>query len=197
MKALRILYSVLLVASLGLTFSFYYKYQLKGDELTQYQELSLYSDQAFKKLIAKLAQSEKELKESLEEAERLNKTIAALEKNNLGFKGELGALKREKEALQVKIARLLEEKTVLEKRFISLEELQKAIRIARVEERQRSKMERAQKRLAQIAMLKKLDEIALQYGNKGYLVNEGCSTFKSRARVKVELEPVTKFSYRE
>ena len=195
MKPLRILYVVALVASLGLAFSFYYKYQLRSEELVQYQELSLYSDEVFKMLTTKLAQSKIELKKSSKEVERLNKTIAALEKGSLSFKGELEAFKKEREALQVKIARLLEEKTVLEKRFLSLKELQKAIKVAKAQEHQGRKMEKAQKRLTQIAMLKKLDEIALKQGNRGYLVCDGRSTFKSRARVKVELLPISNFSY--
>lgn len=196
MKPLRVFYIVAIVASLGLAFVFYYQYQLKDRELACYQSLSRSSNKALAKL-------NKELAESLNEREKLNTIIAALEKEKSGFKGNIQALKEERENLESKIARLIEEQTVSEKRFLlltekfhSLKELKKAIRMAKIEKRQRAKIERIQRRLVKIEMLKNLDEIALRQGNRGYLVKAGELTFKP-TRIRVELEPVNKFSYKE
>ena len=117
-------------------------------------------------------------------------SIAALEKENIGFKDELHARRetrmRERQALQEKIERLTEEKNILEKRFTSLEELKRAMKVARSEHRR----EKARIQAARIEMLKSLDAIALQEGNRGYLIMEGKSTFKPKARVRVDLEPI-------
>lgn len=193
MKPWRVLYMVVLVASLSLTFVSYYKYQLKDEELRGHQKLSHYSDEALKQINARLAQSKEELEKTLKKVEKLNKTIAALQKDNSGFKAKLQVFRKEREILQVRIARLLEEKTVLEKRFLSLEELKKAIKVAKIAQKE----QKAQRRLTRIGMLNRLDEIALQQGNRGYLVKSGTSTFSSRVKIKVELEPLSNWSYRE
>jgi len=196
MRPWRILYTVLIVASLGLAATFYYKYYLGNSELAAYQQLSRLSSQA-------LTEVTKQLDKSLKEKEGLNSIIATLEKEKGGFKDRVQALKEEREELQLKIARLFEEKTFLEKRYLlltqrfeSLEELKRAIKIAKIERRRRMKTERIQRRLAKIEMLKALDEIALHQGNRGLMVKAGKPTFKSRGKVTVELEPL-KSSYGE
>ena len=196
MRPWRILYTVLIVASLGLAATFYYKYYLRDSELAAYQQLSRLSGQALTKVT-------KQLDKSLKEKESLSNLITTLEKEKAGAKGKLQALREEREKLQLKIAQLFEEKTVLEKRYFlltqrfeSLEELKKAIKIAKIDKRQRMKAERARARLAKIEMLKALDEIALRQGNRGLMVQAGESTFKPRGKVTVELEPL-KWSYGE
>lgn len=197
MRPLRVFYIVAtIVVSLGLAFVFYYQYQLKDKDLARYQKLSRSSGKALTKLDTELTKSSKE-------REKLNSIIAALEKEKSSFKGELQALKGEREKLKTKIAQLIEERTVLEKRFLlltekfhSLKELKKAIRMAKIEKRRKAKIERIQRRLAKIEMLKALDEIALRRGNRGYLVKAGEATLKP-TKIRVELEPVEKFSYRE
>jgi len=196
MKPMRILYAVALVASLALSGVFYYKYQLKGSKLNGYQGLGQRSSQAIKRINLELVQSKKELEDSLREVASLNKTIASLEKDKSNFKGRLQVLKEEREKLQVSIALLIEEKTLLEKKFQSLQELRKAIRIAKSEQRQRKKSQKIQQRLAKIEMLKAMDRIALQHGNLGYLVKDTKLTFRP-TRITVELEPANKWSYRE
>ncbi|MCQ9208365.1 MAG: hypothetical protein NG712_03200 [Omnitrophica bacterium] len=195
MKPLRIVYLTVLLASLGLSSIFYYKYQLKGSVLAQYRNLSQVSNEVLKAITAELAQSKKDLEESLQEAARLNKTIASLEKEKTNFKGKVQALKKERERLRISIALLLEQKTVLEKKFHSLKELRKAIRITRIGQRHKRKLERIQKRLAKIEMLSAMDRAALKQGNQGYLVKNTQPTFRP-TRITVELEPVNKWSYR-
>lgn len=192
MRTLRVLYTVVIVASLGLASALYYRYQLKDRELAQYQSLNDFSSRALRRITT-------ELNKSLEEKEKLNKIIASLEKEKVSFKGELQAAKEERAKLQINIARLLEERTVLEiklislvKKFESLEELKKAIKIAKKEKHRRGKIEKMQRRLAKIEMLRALDEIALQQGNRGFMVMAGQSTVEPKAKVTVELEPVNK-----
>ena len=197
MKALRVFYVVAIVVSVGLSLAIYWQYQLKDRVLARYQEMSELSNEASIKTSQELAKSRQRIDE-------LNKTIAALTKDNVKltkdtakFNTELLALKGEREALQVKIARLIEEQTILEKRFYSLEELKKALRIAKIEHRRSKTAKRMQRRLAKIEMLKALDEIALQQGNRGLLVRGGELTFQPTTKVRVELEPVGEFSHRE
>jgi len=114
----------------------------------------------------------------------LNKNIAILEKDNLAFKDGLRLLIDEREKLQAKIARLIQAKTALEAQFLSVEELKIALKRAKSKKRQED-------RLAKIAMLEKLDEIALRLGNRGYMIKEGQTTFKS-PRIRVQLEPIDK-----
>ena len=193
MKILRVAYVLLLVVSFALSFTLYYKYKLNNNQLNQYQILSQYSDKAITELWAKLAQSKKELKSYLKEVKRLNESIASLESENTGFQAQLQALKKERSILQARITTLMQEKLTIEQRFLSLKELKKAIKLAKQEERRRSQAER-QKR---IVMLKRLDELALALGNRGYLIREGTSTYESKVRVKVDLEPIGKWSYRD
>jgi predicted RNase H-like nuclease (RuvC/YqgF family) len=169
---------------------------MKDEELAQYRGLNKVSEASITSIRIKLAKNGKELVQSFREIGRLNKVIAALEKDNFISKAELEVLTREKEALQNKIAILIDEKgqwergyLALKKRFQSLEELKRAITFVKKEEK-------IKRRLAKIAVLKKIDEISLQQGNRGYLVKRGQSTFQSRAKVTVELEPVNKWSYR-
>ncbi len=210
MKPLRIVYSVVLVLSLGLTFILYYHFQLKDKEADQYQRSYRNFSRALKEMNTKLVQSKKELEEtamemasSIQETARLNKIIGSLEKDNLSLKegnlkavAELQALKEERERLQIKIARLAEDKAALEEASLSLgeklrslEELRKAIRIAKIEKRRKNAMEKIKERGEKIERLKTLDEIALRRGNKGYLVKKGKTTFKPTI-VRVELEPI-------
>ncbi len=182
MKPLRVVYLLVLLISVGLAALFYYQYQAKDKELTQYQHLSRLSEEVFTKVDARLEETKRELDRSLKEIENLNKTIADLEKQNLGFKDELQALKVEREKLEANIAGLIEERNILRKKFYSIEELQKAIRIA-IKEKIRKR------RLAKIEMLRQLDEVALREGNRGYLLRGGKSTFKA-TKVRVKLEPV-------
>lgn len=201
MKGMRVVYAVLLVASLGLSSVLYYHYQLKDEQLLQYQSLLGHSGAVLKEIGAQLTRSKKELEQSLKEKEELNKTISDLEKHKLEFKGELQALKgeleEERKRLEAKISRLIDENTILEssylvlkERFHSLQELKNAIRIAKIEEGKIRKVEKIKRRLAAIEMLKRLDEIALQHGNRGFIVEGGIPTFKPRTKVKVELERV-------
>lgn len=197
MKPLRVFYVVAIAASVGLTLAIYWQYQLKDRVLARYQEMSELSNEAIIKTSQELAKSRQRIDE-------LNKTIAVLTKDNVKltkdnvkFTTKLLALRGEREALQVKIARLIEEQTILEKKFYSLSELKKALRIAKLEWRKRNKVERSRKYLAKIEMLNALDEIALQQGNRGLLVREGESTFQPKTKVRVELEPVGEFSYKE
>ncbi len=193
MRLLRILYAVAVIASLGAAFFFYWQYRLVDDALLRHREFTRLSDREFSAISAKLIQTESELKQSLEKIEELNRSIAALEKEKTGFSDEVKALKEERELLQAKLTRLNSEKAVLEQdllafqeRLSSLEELRKAIKAAKIA---RGK-ERMQERLARIEMLKKMDEIALEQGNRGYVLRDGESTFGPRARVRVKLEPV-------
>lgn len=110
MKLLRILYLVVLLVSLSLSFAFYYRHQ----------KLSRYFDQTLEETAAKL--------------EGLNKTIAILEEDNAGFRSRIQALKQERDQLQAKIAGLIKEKSVLENSFLSLKELKKAIKAVRLRE---------------------------------------------------------------
>jgi septal ring factor EnvC (AmiA/AmiB activator) len=195
----------MLVVSLGLAVFYYFHYRLREDELTQYRNLSWNFEPVLKKLKkvqTNLKQNRKELNETLTEIARLNNTIATLRKDKLDFKAELKLLQEEKITLQRKIAQLTEEKSVwteqflaLKKKLHSLKELKKAIRIVLREHKEKRKSERMQKRLSKIAMLKMLDEIGLQQGNNGYLVREGFSTYEPK--IRVELEPVSKFLYQE
>jgi chromosome segregation ATPase len=174
-------------------------------ELTQYRNLNWNFGpilEKLKKVQSNLEQNRKELNETLAEIARLNDIIATLRKDKLDFKAELKLLQEEKITLQKKIVQLIEEKSVwteqfhtLEKKLHSLKELKKAIRIVLRERKEKRKNERVQKRLSKIAMLKMLDEIGLQQGNNGYLVREGFSTF--RPKIRVELEPISKFLYQE
>ena len=182
MKTQRIVYIAVLFVSLSLAWVFYYRCQMKDSELIEYQRLSLYSKEAFHKLSAKLSQNEAELEQALNRIESLNTDIATLEKDNLAFKDDLRLLIKERERLQVKIAGLIEEKTALEAQFVSVEELKKALKRAKSKKRQEN-------RLAKIAILEKLDEIALRLGNRGYVVKEGQATFKP-PRIRVQLEPI-------
>lgn len=197
MKPLRVAYLVVLTLSLALTVIFYWRYHIKNKEVSQYRHLSQLSEEAFAKVDARLAQAKQELKHSLQEIKQLNTNISALEKDNLSFKSRLKELKEEKETLQGKVARLIEEKTILEKSFLTVKGLKEALKIAKKERWQRRKLERVQNRLTEITMLKKLDEIALQQGNQGYLVRQGVSTFKPKGKVRVKLEPTEQLFYKK
>jgi len=213
MRLLRIFYLVALVVSLSLACVFYYQYQLKDKELLQYRSLRQLSGRTFAEANAELAQtteklersfleleqSQEELERSSQEIEKLNKIISTLEEDNLTFKGELLALKEEREKMQTKVGGLIKEKTVLEEKlfslvqkFHSLRELKKAIKSARIEKRHKDRMEAIRKRLAKIETLKTLDEAALREGNRGYLVKWGETTFKPTT-IRVELEPIGKW----
>ena len=184
MKPTRIVYVAVLLVSISLAWVFYYRYQMKDNELIEYRRLSRYSNEAFRRLSAKLSQNKKELEQSLKKIDALNKNIAILEKDNLAFKDGLRLLIDEREKLQAKIARLIQAKTALEAQFLSVEELKIALKRAKSKKRQED-------RLAKIAMLEKLDEIALRLGNRGYMIKEGQTTFKS-PRIRVQLEPIDK-----
>ena len=190
MKPWRIVYMVAIIASISLTIIFYYQLQLKGKESMQNQKLSQLYNQALTELNGKL-------ETSLKENEYLNMRIASLEKDNSIHKGQLQALKEERKELLTQIAHLAKEKLVLEKKFQSLEELKKAVNIVKLITRTRKKQETHQRRLAKIAMLQRLDEIALQQGNQGYVVKDGTSTFASKIKIGVELEPISKFYLRD
>lgn len=164
MKILRMLYLAILLVSLSLSFAFYYRHQ----------KLSRYFDKTLEETSVKL--------------EKLNTTIAFLEKDNSGFRGQIQALKEERDRLQVRLAGLIKEKGILEEKFLSLKELKKAIKAVRLREK-------LQRRSAKAAMLRTEDELALRKGNKGYLVKHSHSTFKPR--IRVELEPVGKLSYKD
>lgn len=203
MKLSRILYAVILVTALGLAFTFYYQYQLKDREISQYQDLAQASSETLARVSEKLLQNREELAKSWQEMGRLNLAITALEKEKTEFKGELQALKEEREGLKTKMAGLLKEREgllkerddlhekfiSLEKKFHSVEELKKAIRVALIERHQKN-------RLTKIEMLKTMDKVALEQGNRGYLVKGGRPTFRP-TRIRVELEPAHKWSHKE
>lgn len=189
---LRIVVSVVVVASLGLVFVYSYRYRLKEKELLQYQQLGRYSGQALKNVSAELIDSKRKSKGLLEELASLNEVIQELEKDNLAFKEKVQVLKEENDALTTRVAQLAEEKARLQGSFYSLEKLKKAIRIARREKHLRDKIARIQRRLAEIRMQRSLDEVASRLGNRGYLVRSGDSTF--RPRIRVEIEPLD-FAY--
>lgn len=196
MRPLRVFYAVAMALSLGLTALFYCRYYLSSIELGHYRELSRVSNQALARTSAKLTQSKEELARLSKKVAAFNKAIVALEESASSFKSDLQALREEREQLKLKIAGLVEKKTVLEKRFSSLQELKKALKVARLEKYGKGKLEKIRSRLAHIEMVKAMDLIALRQGNRGYLLKEGETTFKS-PRVRVKLEPVSKISYKE
>lgn len=190
MKPVRIVYLLVLIVSLGLAFVLYYQYHLRDRELLRYKEFNQYTAQALEELNAKLAQDSKELEQALRKIEILSKRIASLEEDRLVYQDELFSLREERTMTQIKVARLLEAKIVLEKRLIafenklhSLKELKKALRIA-------SKEEKRKKHFGRITVLKKLDQLDSRYGNKGFLVRDGETTSKTATKIRVELEPV-------
>lgn len=195
MKPLRIVYSVVFLAALGLSFAFYYQNQMKEQELSQYQNLVQTSNQVLKGTAVQLMQKRQELALSQQEVNRLSQTIVSLENDKDGFQRQFQVLKEEREKLQSRMVSLLEEKADLENRyaalgrkFHSVEELKKAIKIALTERSQKY-------RLARTEMLKALDKTALEQGNRGFLVKLGKSTFRP-IKINVELEPVYKWSLR-
>jgi len=192
MKVLRIVYVVTVIASLVLTGFFYCKYYLKGMESAEYQKLSELSSRAFDRVNTKLAQNKGDLKASLKKLAAMNMAIEALEEEALSFKAELLVLRKERDQLNSRVAELVESKTVLEKKFHSLKELKRAIKLAKRED----KLTRMKERLAQIDMLNTMDAIALAQGNRGYVTKDGKETFKSPV-IRVELEPVSRLSFNE
>jgi predicted RNase H-like nuclease (RuvC/YqgF family) len=169
---------------------------MKDEELSQYRGLNNVSQAAITSIRIRLAKNKEELARSFKEIGRLNKVIAVLKKDNFVSRAKIEAMTAEREFLQSKIARLLDEKSqwerkylALKKKFQSLEELKRALAFVKKEEK-------VNRRLAKIAMLKRLDEISLQQGNRGYLIKGGRSTFQFRAKVAVELEPLNTWSYR-
>lgn len=187
-KPQRILVSIVVAASLGLAFVYYYRYQLKEKVLLQYQQLGRYSGQALKNVSAELTHHREKTDRFSKELAELNKIIAELEKDNLAFEEKFQVLKEENDTLSVKVAQLVEEKTRLEGNFYSLERLKKAIKIARKEKRLRDRIARIQRRLTEIRMQRSLDDVASRLGNRGYVVRSGYSTF--RPRISVEIEPL-------
>ena len=189
MKKLRLFYLVLLILSVSLCFVFYGQYQLKNKETAEYRKLRSYTDRAVQKISAQLVEKQKELADSRQEIARLNETVLSLERDKSRFGQEIEALLLEKQALSKKVALLSDEKLALEARLFSLKELKKAIKVARKHYYEQLRQQRIARREAKIEMLKKLDELALEHGNRGFLVRNGEITFRS-ARVRVELEPL-------
>ncbi|MBN3038251.1 MAG: hypothetical protein JW869_02400 [Candidatus Omnitrophica bacterium] len=203
MSPVRIINVVLLVASIGTAACLGYLYFLKDKELQEYQNLSHLSAEAFRKATAELDKTKKkleiarlELAKAQEEASMLNATIEALEKDKEKFaqdkekyEQELTKLRSERQKLYTKIETLELKTLSLEERFRSLEELKNAIRTVKREKRERE-------RTAKIEILRRLDEIALRQGNKGFIIRDGEPTYRP-TRIRVELEPATNVSYSE
>lgn len=197
MNKKRLISLVAWAVTIGLAIVFYFQYQLKDQELVQDRDLKRLTNEALNKINAALVQSRKELKEALGKVEDLDRIVAALEMEKTDFKQKVQALEEERGELQIRIAQLIEEKTTLEKKFSSVQELKKAIRVARIEQRRKQEMERLREYLVKVEMLEALDKVALREGNRGYLVSRGESTFRAKAKINVELEPINRFSYRE
>ncbi|MFH1046345.1 MAG: hypothetical protein V1727_05200 [Candidatus Omnitrophota bacterium] len=195
MKPLRIVNLVVLVLCLVVATFFAYQNHLKDQEVRQYKMLSELSDRAFQVASEKFWQTKGELEDTKTqlimaktEVGRLNISIAALEKDGLRYKDEISRLAQERDRLVAKIDRLERINITLQDKFHDLDQLRKAVKLVTLEKR-------TQARLAKLEMLKRLDEMASLYGNKGFLVKGGEATFIKAARIKVELEPVTKVSY--
>lgn len=190
MRPWRILYIVVLIASLSFAYLSYWKFRMKEQELILNQQLVDLSNEAFSAVNAKLEESKFELERYIREIEELNKNITILEKEKDEYRDELQVLKEERERLKINVARLTQEKRALEEGLSSLEELKRALKIAQTGQRVKTKEDIIRERKAKMEMLKALDRIALQEGNRGFLVKSGESTFKPRTRVRVELEPL-------
>ncbi|MBN2097572.1 MAG: hypothetical protein JW714_03730 [Candidatus Omnitrophica bacterium] len=195
MKPIRVFLSVAVVVTIALTVLLLRQDYLK-ERSEKYGSFNHISVEEFVRV-------NNELDQSLARIEELNAAISTLKNENSDYQDKLAGLKQEKDQLQAKMASLIEEKTILEKqvillveRFHSVKELSKAIKIAKLEQRQQAKIERLKKRIAKMELLQAMDRAALKQGNQGYLVKNFQSTLRP-TRIRVELEPANRFSYRE
>jgi predicted nucleic acid-binding Zn-ribbon protein len=170
---------------------------LRDDEVLEYQRLSRESRKAVKEVKAELGQNKASLEKALKEVAELNGDIASLRKDNVDFRERMQLIKLEEEKLKNRVAMLIGEKTVLEKKLVffkeriySIDELKAALKIAKIKRRQQRRAERVQSRLTKIAMRRKLDELAMDQGNKGYVVKGGRTTFGPKTTIRVELEAI-------
>lgn len=196
MKIGRVIYIVTLIVSIVLAVFFAFQYYSKDKQLKEYQNLAHLSLEAFKRANVELQKTKKELDRTKleltmaqDEANILNATIAALEQDKDTYKEELTALLLQRDKLENRISSLEVKTFTLEQRFQSLEELKKAIKAVKSEKKEKQ-------RLVRIEMLKRLDEIALRQGNRGFMTKEGETTFKP-TKIRVELEPTTAISFSE
>jgi chromosome segregation ATPase len=187
----------MLIVSLVASGIFYYCYNLRDEEMLEYQRMSRESRKAVREVNAELEQNKVSLERALKEVSELNGAINSLRKDNVNFREQLKLIKLEEEKLKSRIAMLIEKKTILEKKLVffeeriySIEELKKALKIAKIKRRQQRRAEKVQRRLTKIAMLRKLDELALDQGNKGYVVKGGRATFGPKTTIRVELEAI-------
>ena len=115
----------------------------------------------------KLRELNIKLSEAPEEIGRLNTEIASLGENNL-------ALQKEKEELVSRLNILYQEKQALEAKLGSLVELKKAVRDLK-----------AKMFAAKVKKEKPGDACQLAEGNRGYLIKDGKSTWRSKVRIEV------------
>ncbi len=116
-----------------------------------------------------------ELNKALIEVAQLNRNISILKSEK---KDAETKLKRRMGSLQQEILRLELARSRLDARLHSITELEQALKQAR-----------KRRRLAKKELVRRLDEIMLRLGNKGYLIKDGEPTAaKSRRELKKEIK---------
>ena len=122
-----------------------------------------------------LNRKQDELNKALIEVAQLNRNISILKSEK---KDAESKLKRRMGSLQQEILRLELARSKLDARLHSITELEQALKQAR-----------KRRRLAKKELVRRLDEIMLRLGNKGYLIKDGKPTAaKSRRELKKEIK---------
>ena len=190
---------VLLVLALGVAILSVVRYRKLEREKQVVQNLldetskALYQSEEDKtKLNAELATTSAQLATANQNIDQLHGELSQTQAQLGQMETQLTALQQRQQALERsnaaltgQVAGLQQDKTALETRLNSMDELRKAMKDVKL----RMHKERVQARLAEIEAFKQADQERLRNGNRGYFVKNGVATSVTTRSYRVRVLP--------